>query len=227
MADTKYKAVFMDFYGTLSAGDADSIDDVCAQVIDDFGLDYAPAEFSVLWGQIFFKHMNACRDNGFSTLYECECESLRETCAPLCGAIDPTVYVDRLVELMSAPELHPESKEILSSLPIPVCCVSNADDNHLFAAIERHGLEFAAVVSSEGARSYKPEGGIFDRALDTMNLDSDEVIHVGDSLFADIGGAQAKGIDAVWICREGRIFDIGDAEADHKISDLRELHSIL
>jgi len=45
----------------------------------------------------------------------------------------------------------------------------------------------------------KPAKSIFDKALKLCNLQPDEVIHVGDSLSADIQGAINAGIQNVWI----------------------------
>ena len=51
---------------------------------------------------------------------------------------------------------------------------------------------------------YKPSPLIFQQALEVLGLRPDEVLHVGDSLSADVGGAQAAGITAVWVNRRDR-----------------------
>lgn len=45
----------------------------------------------------------------------------------------------------------------------------------------------------------KPARSIFDKALQLAGCEAHEAIHVGDSLAADIAGAQNCGINAVWI----------------------------
>jgi N-acylneuraminate-9-phosphatase len=45
----------------------------------------------------------------------------------------------------------------------------------------------------------KPARSIFDKALKLANCEAHEAIHVGDSLAADIAGAQNSGITTVWI----------------------------
>jgi N-acylneuraminate-9-phosphatase len=45
----------------------------------------------------------------------------------------------------------------------------------------------------------KPAKSIFDKALKLANCEAHEVIHVGDSLAADIKGAHNSGITSVWI----------------------------
>jgi putative hydrolase of the HAD superfamily len=60
-----------------------------------------------------------------------------------------------------------------------------------------------------------------------MQVAPDRVLHVGDSLHSDVGGAQALGIKCCWVCYEHRILDVGEAVPDHKISHLSDLHAIL
>jgi FMN phosphatase YigB (HAD superfamily) len=83
------------------------------------------------------------------------------------------------------------------------------------------------VVCSEQARSYKPAPGLFRYALEVIGLTPADVLHVGDSLHADVGGARKAGIDVVWVCRDRRIHDIGSATPNHKISSLKGLREFL
>ena len=227
VAGGRYKAVFIDFYGTVAGGDADAVERTCARVVSEQDLSISADEFALQWGSRFFESVDSCAANGFRTLFECECDSLVETCKPLCGEIDPGPYVADLVDYMCGPPLFPEAKDVIDSLGVPVCCVSNADTAHLQAAIAHHQLAFSDVVSSEDAQSYKPAPGIFERAMARMGVDRGEVVHVGDSLHSDVGGARNVGIDVIWLCRDRRIFDKGTGQPDHKILSLNELHSFL
>lgn len=47
----------------------------------------------------------------------------------------------------------------------------------------------------------KPDSGIFLKALESVRVNPEEAIHVGDSLTADIAGARNVGMYAVWINR--------------------------
>jgi len=60
------------------------------------------------------------------------------------------------------------------------------------------------VVSSEDARCYKPAAAMFGAGLATLGLAAHEVLHIGDSLAADVRGARAASIDVVWLNRAGR-----------------------
>ncbi len=223
----KYKAVLIDFYGTVACGDAEAVEAVCDRVVADQGLNMSARELAIAWGNRFFKTIDACSASGFRILRECETTSLIETCEPLCGQFDPTPYVDELFDFLSAPPLHSDAVCALEGLHLPLCCVSNADSDHLRCAIARDKLRFDAVVCSEDARSYKPDEEIFRMALKVMGCAPGEIVHVGDSLHSDVAGARRSGIDAIWVCRDRRIHDIGDAEPNYKIRSLHELHAIL
>ncbi len=94
-------------------------------------------------------------------------------------------------------------------------------------AIERRGLRVAGVVTSEDVRSYKPHPAIFARALELTGWRRDRVIHVGDSLHSDVGGARAAGLRAGWVNRAHRIHDVGTQQPDYEFEDLMGLKELL
>jgi len=53
------------------------------------------------------------------------------------------------------------------------------------------GVEVAAVVDSTAVGIWKPNPAIFAPALSALDLASDRVAYVGDSLYYDVGGARA------------------------------------
>ena len=66
------------------------------------------------------------------------------------------------------------------------------------------GVKPDGIFTSEDARSYKPDSGLFRYALEKTGLLPEEVIHIGDSLSCDVKGASGAGIKAVWLNRSGR-----------------------
>lgn len=97
----------------------------------------------------------------------------------------------------------------MRKVPVPIYIVSNIDRDDVIKAIAYHGLKSAGVFTSEDARSYKPRAEIFEMALKKVNLQPDEVVHIGDSLSSDIKGASALGINTVWINRGGKVVPEG------------------
>ena len=80
-------------------------------------------------------------------------------------------------------------------------------DTPLHAMVEELGLApyFDVVVAShdQRVRSAKPDAAIFEHALNAVGVSAEEAIHVGDSFEADIMGAQAAGIRAILLDRDG------------------------
>jgi len=85
-----------------------------------------------------------------------------------------------------------------------------------------HGY-FNQIIDSEMAGVKKPNPIIFKMALDKANVKASSALMVGDSLEADILGAQASGLHALHFCT------LGEEPHTHCpiISDLREIKNYL
>lgn len=223
----RWQGVFLDFYGTLAGGDRQAVVDVCQAVIDAHGLELTAGDLAVQWGHRYFAAIEDAV-SPFRTLTAIESDTLVETVRSVNGLeIEPMRFIDRLNAYLVRPRLFDEVLEVLAALPVPACIVSNADERELQAAIGHHGLEFVQVVSSETARCYKPHDGIFRRALELTGWSPERVLHVGDSLHSDVGGARRLGIKTAWVNRAERITDIGTDVPDHTWTDLRPLVALL
>ncbi len=92
--------------------------------------------------------------------------------------------------------------------------------------IERFGLEphmDVIVIEGEFGKG-KPEREVFEHALRAVDVTAEDAWHVGDNLFADIGGARRAGLHAVWIHRDRlEIREDAPAVPDRVISHLHEL----
>jgi 2-haloacid dehalogenase/putative hydrolase of the HAD superfamily len=220
-------AILIDFYGTISAGDREAVERTCRGIVTRLRLPVAAEEFAVRWGERFFATIERCNHEAFRTLYECEVSSLGEMLLEFEVVADPHPLVEELEAYWSDPPVYADALEFLKRIDVPVCCVSNADTVPLLNAIGRHGLRLDHVVTSEQARCYKPEPQIFREALSALGVEAERVVHLGDSLHSDIGGASRLGIRTVWVRRDSRIHDIGDCQPDHTISRLSEATNLL
>lgn len=83
-------------------------------------------------------------------------------------------------------------------------CVSNWDIS-LKEVLDRVGVGAAldGVVTSAEAGARKPDPRIFASALELAGCSADEAIHVGDTPAEDVAGAEAAGIRALYLAREG------------------------
>jgi putative hydrolase of the HAD superfamily len=69
----------------------------------------------------------------------------------------------------------------------------------------------------------KPHELLFRHALDELGVAGEETLHVGDSLVADVRGAQALGMTAVWRKPRKRYEEPDGIQPDYVINQLREL----
>ncbi len=227
MARRTFDALLIDFYGTISAGDRRVVESTCRRLVDSFSLPMTSQQLAVRWGKVFFATIDASNHDSFRTLHECEIVSLQETLTPLVGAFDPTPFVAEIEAYWADPPIHKDVVGFLENVDLSVCCVSNADTVPLQSAIQRHGIRFDATITSEAARCYKPDPGIFRYALDQLGVEADRAIHIGDSLHSDVRGAKNAGIATAWLCRADRIHDIGEATPDYEISTLSDAMAVL
>ena len=102
------------------------------------------------------------------------------------------------------------------------------------AVLEDYGLypHLDAVVISDEIGYRKPRVEIFEAVLDELAVECHQVLHVGDSLSADVAGAAAMGIRSVWITRRvkdpEKVLEKHEGpRPDYQIEDLAELEGIL
>jgi len=125
--------------------------------------------------------------------------------------------------------LRPGVRETLAELRargLHVGMVSNIDDDQLDHLLEVAGVreDFDSVLSSEAARSCKPEPGIFHEALRRAGCEPHQAVFVGDSLFHDVGGANRLGMRSVLIWHSADRDPPGDGpKPSHVIRRFAEL----
>jgi HAD superfamily hydrolase (TIGR01549 family) len=133
-----------------------------------------------------------------------------------------TMAERHMATLADAVVCPPDRADVLEQLAArhPLALVSNFDHGPTaHALLARFGLTryFHAVVVSADIGVLKPAKEIFAAACSRLVADPTECLHVGDSREADILGATAAGMTAVWI---------GSGEASPAvdcIADLSEL----
>jgi 2-haloalkanoic acid dehalogenase type II len=134
--------------------------------------------------------------------------------------MDAAAMAQVIIDYWRRPVLFPEVKSVLAQCRVPVCIVSNIDNAELSEAMRFHGLSFAATVTSEDCRAYKPRPELFTRALSLLGLPAKDVLHVGDSRKNDVRGAQALGIPVLWINRTGLTIPPGWKPPSYEAPDL-------
>ncbi|HBL84481.1 MAG TPA: HAD family hydrolase [Clostridiales bacterium] len=135
---------------------------------------------------------------------EIEIISLQNTINHFKSNINVCNISDYLFEYWQKLLIFDDSTEFFKLCPVPIIIVSNIDTDDLMHAISYNNLNPYGIVTSEEAKSYKPDKKIFDYTLKKYNLNENDVIHIGDSVSSDIIGAENAGINAIWINRKNK-----------------------
>jgi putative hydrolase of the HAD superfamily len=93
------------------------------------------------------------------------------------------------------------------------------------ADLRRCGLSqwFEGHVTAIDAGASKPDARIFAHLLRAAGVDAAQVLHVGDDPHADVQGAAAAGMQAVWLNRDARPWPAGLDAPARTISTLAEI----
>ncbi|MEV8515785.1 HAD family hydrolase [Dactylosporangium sp. NPDC051484] len=205
------EGLLLDFYGTVVEEDDEVVASICTRAAASASGAVTPDHIDGAWWQAFQAAMVA---SPFRPQREIAVASLATALAATgCTADAVALCEDQFRHWRTAP-LRPGTRDFLNSVGLPICVVSNIDRADLEAALSYHGLSFAAVVSSEDVGAYKPSPQMFRRGLAMLGMRAEGVLHVGDSLTADVAGAQAAGMAAIWVNRRGRPAPDGMDAAD-------------
>ena len=142
---------------------------------------------------------------------------------------DPSGAARYMVLAMASRDLYPDAINALPHIQDRwrTGILSNADDDYLSPVLERLGLKFEVVLSSQMARCYKPLPSIFLQMLDGLGATPQQAVYVGDNQFDDIQGAKMVGMRAAWINRKGTSLDPTLPVPDYQIGSLMELPQLL
>ena len=105
--------------------------------------------------------------------------------------------------------LFPHAKDLLEYLypKYPLHIITNGFEEVQYAKLKNSGMDryFTSVITSEEARSKKPEAEIFCFALRKTGASADESLMVGDDLDVDMTGARQMGIDQLYVNHNRKI----------------------
>ncbi len=218
------RAVTFDAFGTLIDTGRDVLIHVARAVCQDHRPSLPPEELLARWDRYFF----GAEYDEFQNLVTTTEDSLAKTLADYGIEADTRPYIEMLERMWSHAKAYPEASRVLAHMDgLPRAVVSNADDAFLKDLLRKNGLTFDHIVTSEGARAYKPRARIFEVALARLGAEPDQVVHVGDSLTADVEGAGRMGMRTVWVNRAGVVRGSSDPRPDHEIPDLTPLPDLL
>lgn len=219
------RAVTFDAFGTLIDTGRDVLIHVARAVCVDHRPSLAPEKLLETWDRYFF----GADHEEFLNLEETTEDSLAKAMADYAIDGEPRPYIEMLDRMWRNAKAYPDTAPMLARIgALPRAVVSNADDAFLKEILRRNGLRFDHVITSEAVRVYKPRARIFEVALERLRAPAPEdVVHVGDSLTADVEGAQRLGMRTIWVNRAGLARGTSDPHPDHEVRDLSALPELL
>jgi putative hydrolase of the HAD superfamily len=172
---------------------------------------YAEADPQLAEPHFDLRISNALRNLGYS---KADSEVVTKATNAFCEGFMEYVRIDNDAKLVLE-QLHGKYKlGIVSNFAIPEC---------VYNLLQRHDLErfFNVVMVSAVINKRKPSPVIFERALAQLDVNHKNAVFVGDTVDADINGAKAVGMKAIYI--ERREQKMENAIPDHTIKSLAEL----
>lgn len=204
MKTHKIKAICFDYYGTLvDVGQPFlTIKNWFAEVLkmenpkidpNAFYMQFSKQRTALTAGKTFLP--------GYAILEK----SFINTCRKYNVFLDASAFHKFSAQLFTGCHAFHDAKRIMNLVKgkYPIGLITNADNRFLYENIAANRFSFTHVISSETARSNKPQPEIFLAALQKFNLPANAVLMVGDSLTEDIIPARALGMQTVWINRSG------------------------
>ena len=222
----RYEWLSFDCYGTLVDWET-GISNAVAAALEPHGVSSTPAEILALFADAEPK---AQTGQGYLEYRR----ALREVMA-LMGAELGIRFSESelgcLADSLPNWPVFPDAADALNTLQsrYRLAIISNVDDDLFAGSARALGVEFDAVVTSQQVRAYKPDLSGFDAALERMGCAREQWLHIGESLYHDIGPANRMGIASVWVNRPDRGGGTRhtDATPDLVVSDLAELAAIM
>lgn len=140
------------------------------------------------------------------------------------------VHMDALRGAVTVPDHH---EPVLASLATRYAlglCSNFSDAGTARAVIDDAGFarHLRCVAISEEVGIRKPRREIFEAVANGLGVAPNEILHVGDSLAADVAGAKAIGMHTVWLTRriaepEAELARHRGPRPDFALDDLRDL----
>lgn len=210
-----------------------------ANVLINMGFDLDAARFTERFSEVLSAYYQARDDD----LIERPVEQYLARVLHSFGYIDPPEDIVRyaLTTMYRATEGHWRLEK--GALPLlqeltregyRLGLISNAANaENVNRLIDRFNLRhyFEAILVSATEKVRKPDTRIYSRALRAMNITASSAVMVGDTLTADILGAQNAGLRAIWITTRENHPDnslvSGDITPDAVIDCLSELPAAL
>lgn len=197
------KAVFIDYTGTIITQGGKDAEELVYRVCKNSDMKDPQAFLNYWWGMIKEYEASFQEDS-----YITEDEMVDKMLARCAAEIHLRENLDELHVLcqrfwMYAP-LYDDVKEFFQKCPYQIYIISNNGEQYISEAMRTNGLSPTGIITADMVRAHKPHPRLFQKALEASGCTVDEVVHIGDSMTSDVNGANAVGIKAILVDRDGK-----------------------
>lgn len=133
---------------------------------------------------------------------------------------------DAFIRARNEVDLYPDVLPALEKLRARYRLFTASNGN---ADLSKIGIAhfFERTIAARHVGALKPDPAIFHKVIEDTDLQSHEVVYVGDDPLLDVEGARGAGMHAIWIDREGSEWPTQIAPATYKVRSLTELVELL
>lgn len=223
------KAIIFDSYGTLISTGNGSVT-AAGEILKKINVDMDAKDFYKKWKEFHKQQiMEIVNGKPFISeekIFENDLKMLYEF-YNLKGNYKEDVQI--MLDTLGKRKVFEKTIEVLEKLSAKykIYIGSTTDTEPLMQDIKNNNMKLDGVYTSEILEIYKPQKEFYTKILGNINMNSDEVVFVGDSMDDDILGPQSVGIYSVLIDRKNRYDDEKKKIPDAVIYDLRELEGVL
>ncbi len=223
--------VIFDMYDTLVRNNGSLWYTTFARIIEDQGLSVTTERLLTEWrvADYGFRDNRIQPGRPFESYFDGWESAFRGAFAELGLAGDAKAATAQVFTDLSRRDPFPDTIEAIRQLQSSyrTAVLSNADDGYLLPMVDRLGLNFEKVMSSEAVRVYKPEPGVFQEMIKELAIQPEEAAYVGDKQFEDVLGSSRVGMHSVWINRDNTPLDPQLPTPSFQIASLLELPALL
>ena len=133
---------------------------------------------------------------------------------------------DAFIRARNEVDLYPDVLPALEKLRARYRLFTASNGN---ADLSKIGIAhfFERTIAARHVGALKPDPAIFHKVIEDTDLQSHEVVYVGDDPLLDVEGARGAGMHAIWIDREGSEWPTQIAPATYTVRSLTELVELL
>jgi 2-haloacid dehalogenase/putative hydrolase of the HAD superfamily len=216
--------VFLDVDGTILQEDIALLESASRWMESRSGGRHTASEIGAWWEDRWYTVCDAACDDAFETCRALVARSIRDTAERFGLDMDVGPWVDAIGAYLCRPTPFFDARTFLDKVGVPVCLLTNRDTDDLDAALAHVGFSVDCAVTSEQVRAYKPHPRVYEEAIRRTGTDPARTVHVGNSHYSDVRGAQVVGLSAIWLNRDSKpVPDPSGPGPDRIVTTLLEL----